>query len=314
MADLLGYPATELQGMLVRETTHPEDRLYSVYIVDRALRHNEEPQEELKRYLHKDGHIVWVLLETTLKRDPSGTPTHFLSFLEDVTRRIQTEPLPRVMAKRLQSLQEQERQRLSEELHEELGQVLCSLKLELDWLREKLHSRSQPRAQRLSLLVDGILASTRRLWQGLRPSILDELGLEAAIDWLLRENCDPQGIPWVFTPPDKHLRLDSVSRVGLFRFCQECLTLLLSTPQPTVHVHMSHSASQIGLSLGADGPTALNTEGAQMRAIQDRVATLGGQLSLQLHPPLLRVTMPLINPSQDADREKEKLALSSSPL
>ena len=54
LCDLLGYSQPEMLQMRVRQVTHPEDRAYSVTIVDRALRHHEQSQEEVKRYIHKD--------------------------------------------------------------------------------------------------------------------------------------------------------------------------------------------------------------------------------------------------------------------
>lgn len=169
LCKLLGYEAHELKSMRVRDVTHPEDRALSVNIVDQALRHHERFQQELKRYVRKDGAVVWVLLQTTLKRDADGEPTHFLSFLEDVTYRVAHEPLARAIAARMQSLQEQEKSRIARELHDQLGQSLSALKFEVSWLKSKLPEGLEAHAARLSLSIDSILNSVRELWKGLRP-------------------------------------------------------------------------------------------------------------------------------------------------
>jgi PAS domain S-box-containing protein len=298
LCKLLGYSQEELRQLRVREVTHPEDRAYSVTIVDRALRHHEQSQEEMKRYIHKDSTVVWVLLKTTLKRDDQGEPTHFLSFLEDVTQRVTHEPLARAMAKRLHTIQEQERQKIARELHNELGQVMSALKLELGWLQAKLPKKSQPRGQRLNQLVDSILASVRRLWTGLRPTILDELGLEPAIDWLLQENCGLNGIPWTLTPPDRPLSLDSQTRVSLFRFCQECVSLLLPAAQ-SIDVRLQRTQHHIGLTVLARSDAPAREEPSL--ALQELAHLVGGKLEWLTQPPqtTVRLRLPILAPSPD---------------
>lgn len=303
LCQLLGYSQPEMLQMRVRDVTHPEDRAYSVSIVDRALRHHEQSQEELKRYIHKDSSVVWVLLKTTLRRDSQGEPTHFLSFLEDVTHRVTHEPLARAMARRLQTIQEQERQKIARELHDELGQVLSALKLELSWLQASLPKKTQARSRQLTLLADSILASVRRLWLGLRPPILDELGLEAAIDWLLQESCGLNGIPWTFRPTDQPLRLDSQTRVTLFRFCQEAVRLLLPETQ-SMTVCLTRLPQEISLTVSADRATPMVKNG-QFSAIQDLANLLGGTIQMVTEPTSatsIGVTIPITRPSQDDRR------------
>lgn len=294
---LLGYTPAELASLRVRDLTHPEDRAYSVTIVDTALRHHEQSQEELKRYIRKDCSVVWALLNTTLKRDNRGEPTHFLSFLEDVSDRVHQEPLARAMARRLQAVQELERQRLARELHDELAQILASLRLELGWLQAKLPKKTQSRTQRLSVIVDGILGSVRRLWSGLRPSILDELGLEAALDWLLQETCGLNGIPWTFQRGEQPLRLDSQTRGMLFRVCQEALGLLLADSQASqVEVRLQQKTDELHLRVTAtrESPPVRN---GRLLSIQDQAQLFGGSLTLEAST--LQVRIPVVRPSQD---------------
>lgn len=297
LCQLLGYTESELQGLRVRDLTHPEDRAFSVTIVDTALRHHEQAQEELKRYVRKDCQVVWALLKTTLWRDPQGEPTHFLSFLEDVSERVHHEPLSRALARRLQATQDLERQRLARELHDELAQILASLRLELGWLQARLPKKSQTRTERLSVIVDGLLASVRRLWSGLRPSILDELGLEAALDWLLQETCGLNGIPWTFQAAEGPLRLDSQTRGMLFRVCQEGLGLLLADAQASqVEVKLQQLPDELQLSVAATRETPPVRNG-RLLSMQDQAQLFGGLLRLDASTLLLSI--PVVRPSQD---------------
>ncbi len=300
LCKLLGYEAHELKSMRVRDVTHPEDRALSVNIVDQALRHHERFQQELKRYVRKDGQVVWVLLQTTLKRDSSGEPTHFLSFLEDVTYRVAHEPLARAIAARMQSLQEQERQRVARELHDQLGQSLTALKFEVAWLKNKLPEGSEGHAARLGLSIESILNSVRALWRGLRPPILDELGLEAAIDWLLQEHCGLHGIAWKLIRPDKPLRLDSRTRLGLFRVCEAALSTLLEGPVEQIQVSLLLEPEQLCLELDWQGQLKLSSSQPGVVAMNDHAQQLKGTLTVEADKQKIKFCLPRSDASQDA--------------
>lgn len=302
---LLGYSEAELAALRVREVTHPDDRSHSVAIVDTALRHYEQSQEELKRYVRKDGSVVWVLLRTTLKRDSRGEPTHFLSFLDDVTDRVHEDPLARVMARRLQTIQEQERQRVARELHEELGQVLSVLKGDLSQLQERLPAELQTRAARLADLTSTIMSSVRRLWLGLRPTMLDELGLEAALDWLLQETCGINGVRCTLRRSERPLMLDVRSRVGLFRICQEAVALLGGVAGlSALTVELIDTGDEICLKLFADGEPTTFTVEPGLLAIKDRIELLGGRLrkAPDGHDNEFVICVPVESPSSDGRR------------
>lgn len=297
---LLGYEAHELKSMRVRDVTHPEDRALSVNIVDHALRHHERFQQELKRYVRKDGAVVWVLLQTTLKRDPEGEPTHFLSFLEDVTYRVAHEPLARAIAARMQSLQEQEKSRIARELHDHLGQSLSALKFEVSWLKSKLPEESEAHAARLILSVDGIVQAVRGLWRGLRPPILDELGLEAAIDWLLQEICGLEGIAWKLNKPERALRLDSRTRLGLFRVCESGLQLLTEGKLEFITVTLTTEPDQICLELHWDGELQILSSHPTLVTMNDQAHQLKGTLSCEEDENTIRLCVPRPDASPDS--------------
>lgn len=297
---LLGYSEQELQGLRVRDITHPDDRAQSVALVDRALSQEERPWAVIKRYRHRDGSLIWSLLRTTLKRDADGRPIHFLSFLHDVTQELATNPVLNACVRRIQTLQEQERHRIARELHDELGQVLAALKLELNWLELHVSEELGARTAQLAQLVEGLVASVRRLSLGLRPPILDDLGLEAALDSLLQQTCGRSGIQWTFQRPREGTRFDAESRIALYRICQEGLTNVIRHAQASrVHLELALEGPAItleladdgiGLGNGADRPTALGLVG-----IRERAELLGGSASLGPNTPrgtVLRVELP----------------------
>lgn len=281
--DLLGYSEAELQKLRVRDVTHPEDRMQSVSIVDRALHHIDQSQTFFKRYLHRDGRVLFTLLRTTLKADPEGRPSHFLSFVEDVSQRVQEEPLARAMAQRMQLLREQERQQIARELHDELSQGLTALKLEIAWLEKRVRQENAQRVEHFGQIVDNLMASVKQLWLGLRPSILDELGLEAALDWLLQETCGRAEIAYHFQSAANLPGLDQDTRLALFRIAQEALTnVLRHSGASEVALHLEPQAGALCLTVEDNGVGigAMPSGTVGLAGIRERVLLLNGELQL----------------------------------
>ena len=87
VSDILGYTADELMGKTFQEITHPEDLATDLDFVRQMLDGEIETYQMEKRYLHKDGHLIWGLLAVTLVRNGCGTPLHFISQIQDITER-----------------------------------------------------------------------------------------------------------------------------------------------------------------------------------------------------------------------------------
>lgn len=87
LCDLLGYSVEELQKKTFQDITHPEDLEADLQYVGQMLRSEIRTYQMEKRYLHKDGHIIWIALSVSLVRDHKGEPLHFISQIEDITAR-----------------------------------------------------------------------------------------------------------------------------------------------------------------------------------------------------------------------------------
>lgn len=288
--ELFGYSEEALLKLTARELTHPEDRAQSAALVDRAARHREESHQVIKRYLHRQGHVIWVLLATTLERDEDGQPREFVSRLEDITTRMETDDVLKAFVRRVQTIKEQERQGIARELHEELGQTFAGLKLEIDRLQAMLPPEARAQATRLSSVVDDTLASVRRFTAALRPPILDDLGLESALEWLLDRVCKRGRLTWSFPRSGKPLSLDWETRIALFRIAQEALNHVLNTAQASrVDVRLDHEQDWVVLSLADDGvgppPSGDLDNGLEVYIMRERVEILGGSLTLRANQP-----------------------------
>ncbi|HKA42961.1 MAG TPA: response regulator [Burkholderiales bacterium] len=139
----------------------------------------------------------------------------------------QSEENLRALATHLQSVREEERIGIAREIHDELGQALTGLKMDLTWLVNHLPAAQKPlvkKADSMFDLIDGTIRSVRRIATGLRPEVLDEGGLAAAIRWQALDFQKRTGIRCTVELPPDGLEPDQGRATAVFRIFQEVLT------------------------------------------------------------------------------------------
>lgn len=157
-----------------------------------------------------------------------------LSIARDISERRRNEEVLQMrrdqlrnLASRLQKIREEERQLIAREIHDELGQVLSVLKIQVSLLGNKLKS-NQPELQEktinISKIIDQTVESVQRISAKLRPGILDELGLIAAIQWQAEDFQEKTGILCKYSLPEEEIQLSSDQATAIFRIMQETLT------------------------------------------------------------------------------------------
>lgn len=154
----------------------------------------------------------------------------------------------RALAARLQSVREEEQIRIAREIHDELGQALTGLKMDLSWLANALKPEQQALLEKTNgmfRLIDGTIRSVRRIASGLRPEVLDEIGLTAAISWQARDFQVRSGIRCNVELPADGPALDTARSTAVFRIFQELLTNVAR------HAH----ATRVDVRMGVDGNT-----------------------------------------------------------
>jgi signal transduction histidine kinase len=127
----------------------------------------------------------------------------------------------------LESVREEERTRVAREVHDELGQILTALKLNVGWLSAKLEEQGHPLAEKATALAgiaDEAIASARTVAASLRPKMLDDLGLAAAIEWQAGEFEKRTGISCTVHLDHEEPALDGNRASAVFRILQESLT------------------------------------------------------------------------------------------
>src|SRR5207244_2973139 len=135
----------------------------------------------------------------------------------------------RSLSAHLQSVREEERTHIAREIHDELGQMLTGLKIDLSWLENRLGRNGHPKTQPLLLdkiksisnLVGSTIQTVRRISTELRPGVLDDLGLTAAIEWQGQEFQARTGIRCKFNCNVEEVKLDPDRSTAVFRIFQE---------------------------------------------------------------------------------------------
>jgi signal transduction histidine kinase len=191
--------------------------------------------EKLRLYLMFGGLVVLViaggvavLVSRAVARQPEGeTLEHAMREREQVEIALkESQEQLRNLSAHLEAAREGERKRIARDIHDDLGQALTTLKLDLSLLREDLQGHPPNFVQRLngmSHLVDATIRSVKRLITELRPRLLDDLGLSAAIEWQAEEFQKHTGVPIELSIYPEEIIMDPDRSTALFRIFQETL-------------------------------------------------------------------------------------------
>jgi signal transduction histidine kinase len=201
----------------------------------------------------------------------------------------------RALAGRLESAREDERKRISREIHDQLGQQLTSLKLDIGWL-----SRRRPRTpdtedvgERLgaiSSLLDATVTTVRRLATELRPGVLDDLGLDDALDWQGRDFAQRSGIAVTLETSEAAAPVGDDQATTLFRCFQEILTNVVRHANArNVTARLVREDGFISLAVTDDGRGITPEEATKMSSLglvgmRERAMLLGGTFQIAGKP------------------------------
>ena len=208
----------------------------------------------------------------------------------DLTARLEarTAELER-LSNRMVRLHEDERRRLSRELHDETSQVLSAVKMQLGLLRERSDAAAAAELDAALVLLDSGIRSIRNLTNDLRPSLLDDLGLLPTLRSLTAEFAERSGITVEFRAPDGLPPLSEETELAIFRALQEALAnVARHTAARVVQVEVASTGGWLSLDVMDDGPgfgavdlERLEREGHMgLVGMRERIATLGGKLRL----------------------------------
>ncbi len=216
-------------------------------------------------------------------------------YAHDITARKRAEEAIQELAKRIVVAQEEERQRISRELHDEAGQALTALKIGLEIIRGEVPAAEESLRQNLTeaiALTDSTRDSIRQLARGLRPPALDTVGLNLTLEDFCQNfgRLTQLAISYEGTP---HLRLQDAANICLYRVLQEGLTNVAKHAQASqvwvklwgdeTAVHLSIADDGVGF-VGQTAVTRPHSAGLGILGMHERVELLGGHLEIQSAP------------------------------
>jgi signal transduction histidine kinase len=209
----------------------------------------------------------------------------------DLYGRLETRSteLARLSARMVQQ-HEEERRRLSRELHDETAQVFSAVKMELGALRRKLQAEQEQPLDHILGLIDTGIRSIRNVTNDLRPSLLDDLGLLPALRSLLADFTERSGIPATLAEPARLPPLSPDAELALFRSLQEALSNVLRHAAATsVHVKLATSETSVlltvvdnGKGLPGDPEPQIERNGHMgLAGMRERITGLGGMVRIE---------------------------------
>ena len=260
--------------------------------------------------LRADGHEFPI--EASISQAMEGGKHYYTVILRDITLRKQAEDDLRRQQKELRELsarvleaREDEKAHIARELHDELGQLLTALKMDLGWLRERLPEPELARkAADMGELLDQTVSSTRRISQDLRPLMLDDLGLADAASWLVEDFAKRSGVRCeIRLPEDADFgALSKAVSTAVYRALQESLTNIgrhSGAKSAWIQLELDEGALQVEVEDDGRGIAPEDLAKARstgLRGMRERVAYIGGTLEISRAPrggTRLRLRVPL---------------------
>jgi PAS domain S-box-containing protein len=266
--------------IIPKERMAEEDRIMERLRDDQPVDHFETER------LHRDGSLVPVSLSISPIKDDKGRIIGASKIARDITER-------RALAVKMQDMREAERTRIARELHDELGQALTALKMDVDLLEATLPAERSDlleRAQAMRELLDFTVTTTRRISADLRPLVLDDLGLGAAMEWLMQNVVQRAGLEGTLEFDPSLGSLGEPYASALFRIMQESITNVTRHARARhVRVELQRHDNDAVLTVIDDGigisPESRNKQRSfGLRGISERVLMLGGSVSVTGQP------------------------------
>jgi two-component system, NarL family, sensor histidine kinase UhpB len=302
LQNLFGYPVDD-RGThidLWSSRIHADDRKRGHANFESVLQGKADVWMDEFRFQRHDGSWADVIARARILRDAGGVAVRLVGGISDVTQRRQAEKKLeqshrqlRALSARLESLREEERTRIAREIHDELGQMLTGLKMDLRWIERHLgqlenHAVVNPildKAVEAGELADATITTVQKIAGDLRPGVLDNIGLAAAVEHEAARFQERTGIPCQARVPASPPTFSPDAATGVFRILQEALT--------NVARHAKASAAEVELRL--DGPHLIldvtdNGKGISetdltapksigLLGMKERAAMMGGELT-----------------------------------
>jgi PAS domain S-box-containing protein len=264
------------------------------------------------RHFRKDGSIFLAETTSVIFKTASGDE-QTNTIIRDITERKRAEEdlnesyqQIRRLTAYLQKVREEERARIARDIHDELGQQLTVMKMDIAWMKKRIkngdHESAITKMDEMQTILDGTVFSVRRISTDLRPSLLDDMGLIAAMEWEADVFAKRTGIKVNFSKPDNPVAIPEEYVTGLFRILQESLTNITRHASANqVDIYLKNQNNEFILYIedngsGFDMSTVATKKTLGLLGIKERSAMMQGVFTIKSQPgkgTKLEVRVPL---------------------
>jgi len=292
-----GYSSDEIIGRHFSTFYTPEDIAAGKPARELEVAAADGRVEDEGWRVRRDGSRFWANVIISAVHDATGVLLGFAKITRDLTERMRLTELERAseMAAQVQTTRESEQKRIAHELHDDLGQQLTALKMSVVQLDAGLAGQSETAAfvtqtSELISQIDSMTASLRRIAADLRPPLLDDLGLAAALDWLAEDFTRRYGAPATVHIEPVEQKFSEAASTILFRIVQEAMTNVARHAKATrVRVEITCAAGMLSLEIEDNGVGATLSHPAEAHSfgllgIRERVRQLNGKVSFFSSP------------------------------
>ena len=293
--DMIGYTEEEVVGKPI--TRFLGGGLLKRKELRNAAKEDGTPKAAEVSWKTKDGDRVFTILSPKNIYDEEEKLRGRVSVLTDITDRRKAEQdlhrsreLLRKLSLHLQSVREKESKRMAREIHDELGQQLTALKMDISWLSSRIDPTVEgakeflKKMNAMSSLVDKTIQTVQKITAELRPGLLDDLGLVPAIEWLAQEFENQTKIPCRLQLFCELVDIDPDCSTAIFRISQESLTNVARHARATrVNISLKEEDESLILKIRDNGkgiepeevfaPSSLGLMG-----MRERIRPFGGEL------------------------------------
>ncbi|MFC1920336.1 PAS domain S-box protein [Chloroflexota bacterium] len=292
--EITGYKANEVTGKSLRSIgLQPEKEYKKMW---KALTNSKDWYDEFINR-KKNGELYYEATSITGIKDNAGNITHFLRVATDITEKKRTEgelqrseQQLRELTTHMRQIREEERKSIARNIHDNLGQSLTALKIDMSWLMKRLTPDQLPlieKANEMASMIDQNIQTVKKLSSELRPEILDILGLTAAIEWYTEEFSNRTRIKCIMDLGEDDISLERDYAVDCYRIFQESLTnISVHAGATRVRVTLKQDPDKLIMQIKDNGKgitreKSLNARSFGLIGMRERASSIGGNLEIK---------------------------------
>jgi PAS domain S-box-containing protein len=308
--EITAYTHSELKSLTFLDITHPDDVNHCEHTFEQMVNGEIPSYVVEKRYVRKNGGVVWARVSATLLHDSNNQPSHAVAIVEDITERKRAEEQLAALSRRLLQVQDEERRRLARELHDSTAQSIAAMCMNLGVISEFEHLLDPPGRKALSECLEigeQCIRELRTFSYLLHPPVLDDIGLASALKWYVEGFVQRSRIEVGLDIAPDLGRLPRELELTLFRVVQESLTNIhRHSGSRSAMIRILRNPGEVLLQVrdyghGIPGPldggngTVVHA-GVGIAGMRERARQVGGKLRIHSRPGgtdvIMRVPFP----------------------